>query len=450
MDQYQERFGAFGLSIPNILLPVQSIDMKKWGVIACDQFTSEPGYWADVEKEVGTAPSTLRMILPECFLDDADTEKRIEGIHSTMEDYLHRGILRECGEGFILVKRTPQASPARYGLVAAVDLEQYDYAKDSRSLIRASEGTILSRIPPRVRIRQDALLELPHILVLIDDHEKGFIEPLVQAIPRLPLLYDTPLMLGGGHLAGYAVREHALYESMLKALERLARPQRSEELYGMSSNLLFAVGDGNHSLATARAVWEKMKKANPRLPEDHPARYALVEIINIYDSGLIFHPIHRILFHADRDDVLASLSSVENMRVTKFSGDPHIKARELPQDTFLLIGGSSTYQVSIIAESAKDRGASLPGGKKLTVDILQSFIDEYLAQRKGISIDYVHGEDSAIGLGRMEGNVAFILPAMEKRLFFQTIVHDGVLPRKTFSIGEAREKRYYFECRKIR
>jgi hypothetical protein len=436
MERFEERFEAFGLSIPRILLPSTGVDKTKWGVVACDQFTSEQGYWIDVEKTVGKAPSTFRMILPECYLDDPSAEGRIASIWATMKDYLVNGTMQDCGEGFILVKRTTDLSPPRYGLIAAVDLEQYDYSKDSSSLIRASEGTIVSRIPPRIRIRQEAELELPHIMVLIDDHEKSLIEPLVRNIRNLPLLYETDLMLRGGHLSGYAVRTPELFSGMLKTLERMASAQRKEELYGKQSDLLFAVGDGNHSLATAKAVWENLKKTG--VPLNHPARFALVEIVNIYDPGLVFHPIHRILFHADYEDILNELEASGQYQIAEASRDAQQKGSSLPADSFLMVSKRSSVCVTV-----RDR-------ERLTVDSLQVFLDSYVAQRRGIMIDYVHGDESALNLGRTEGNVAFILPSMEKRLFFETIVRDGVLPRKTFSIGEAREKRYYFEARKIR
>ena len=289
---------ATGFQIPRLLLPKPGVDLQKWAVIACDQFTSEPEYWGEVARLVSDTPSTYHITLPEVYLDTPEEEARVRSIRDTMQDYLARDLFVEY-EGLMLVERTV-AGKTRHGLMLALDLEHYDYNKGSTSLIRATEGTILERIPPRVRIRSGAPLELPHILVLIDDPEQTVIEPLVAGRQRLRKLYDFDLMLGSGHLAGYFADDPALQQQVSAALARLADPAGFAHKYGLESKpvLLFAMGDGNHSLATAKAIWERIKG---QVGMDHPARYALVEIENIHDTGLEFEPIHRVLFDVQRD-----------------------------------------------------------------------------------------------------------------------------------------------------
>ena len=287
-----------GIQIPQMYLPQTGTDLTKWAVIACDQFTSQPEYWNDVEKIVGDAPSTLNLTFPEVYLEKPGGEERIKNIQSNMRKYMDEGILQP-HDGLVYVERTV-AGKTRKGIVLCLDLEAYDYNKGSSSLIRATEGTIVDRLPPRMKIREGALLELPHILVLIDDPNRTVIEPLMAAKPKLEKLYDFDLMLESGHLTGYAVNQE-FEDQVVDALRGLAKPETFAAKYGIDKDqpvLLFAMGDGNHSLATAKAIWEKMK---PQVGMDHPARYALVEIENVHDEGLEFEPIHRVLFGLKKD-----------------------------------------------------------------------------------------------------------------------------------------------------
>ena len=287
---------SIGVLVPEVMLPPKGTDMMKWAVVACDQFTSQKEYWEEARKIIGDAPSTLDLILPEAYLGSPDEPERIAAIKANMKEYLKKGILQKQPQGFVLVERTANGN-TRHGLVMALDLEEYDYSKGSGTLIRATEGTIVSRIPPRLKIREGAAVELPHILVLIDDPERTVIEPLVKKAEELPCLYDTDLMLGGGHISGRLVAGEGDVENVLAALTKLADKEAFEKKYGDHPVLLFAMGDGNHSLATAKANWEKIKAA---LPEDeradHPARYALIELNNVHDEGIIFEPIHRVVF----------------------------------------------------------------------------------------------------------------------------------------------------------
>ena len=283
-----------GIQTGNILLPKAGLDLTKWAVIACDQFTSQPEYWNKVANIAGKSPSTYHMILPEVYLNTPEETSRIHSTQENMQNYLDQGIFQPV-EGLILVERTV-AGKTRYGLMLALDLERYDFSKGSQSLIRATEGTILDRLPPRIRIRQGAPLELPHIMVLVDDPTRSLIEPLVALKHNLPRLYDMELMLGSGHLTGYHVASHKLESQVVAALENLASPAVFYPKYGVDEEkgiLLFAVGDGNHSLATAKSIWEKIKS---QVGPNHPARYALVELENVHDEGLDFEPIHRVLF----------------------------------------------------------------------------------------------------------------------------------------------------------
>ena len=430
-----------GIQIPQVYLPKPGTDLTKWAVIACDQFTSEPEYWNQVGKIVGEAPSTLNLIFPEIHLEKPDAEQRIQNIQSTMRRYLDEGILQP-QEGLIYVERTV-AGKTRKGIILALDLEHYDYAKGSSSLIRATEGTILERLPPRMKIREGAALELPHILVLIDDPDRTVIEPVGAAKAKLEKLYDFDLMLDSGHLAGYAV--HAEFENrVIEALRALAQPETFAAKYGMDRKqpvLLFAMGDGNHSLATARAIWEKIK---PQVGMDHPARYALVEIENVHDEGLEFEPIHRVLFNLKKD-LFASLESA-------FGGDfaylPVSSAEEMIQrvnsadgakQVMGLVGGGGQFGVIEIANASSN----------LPVGTLQSFLDSFMKEGGAEKIDYVHGGEVTVKLGSQPNNAGFYLPGMSKSDLFKTVILDGALPRKTFSMGEAREKRFYMEARRI-
>lgn len=409
----------------DILLPdMTKTDAKKWAVVACDQFTSEPEYWENAEREVGDAPSTLRLILPEVYL--SETEARISKINTTMNEYL-AGILAEHKDSMIYVERTQSDGDVRRGVVLAVDLDAYDYKKGANALIRATEATVVERIPPRVAIRRGAAIELPHVMMLIDDPEFSVIEPLTGKDGNIA--YDTDLMLGGGHIKGRFLSCEEK-KSLSAALDKLISPEKMAARYGEEglAPLLFAVGDGNHSLASAKAAYEEIKA---RIGEDaastHPARYALVEVVNVHDTSLKFEPIYRVMFGVDPQDVLAELSKY----VSTLNGTADAQAiRYVSADT----EGTLTVASPI---------------RQLTVGTLQDFIDEYIKSHKGAEVDYIHGITSTETLARREGAIGFIFDGMGKADLFKTVIFDGALPRKTFSMGHAEDKRYYLEARKI-
>ena len=430
-----------GIQIPQVYLPKAGTDLKKWAVIACDQFTSEPEYWHEVEKIVGDAPSTLNLTFPEVHLERPGEAGRIQNIQATMRKYMDAGILQP-HEGFIYVERSV-AGRTRKGILLALDLERYDFTRGSSSLIRATEGTIVDRLPPRMKIREGAMLELPHILVLIDDPKHTVMEPLTAAKSKLKKLYDFNLMLDSGHLAGYAVSGE-FENQVVEALRALAKSETFAAKYGIEKNqpvLLFAMGDGNHSLATAKAIWEKVKG---QIGMDHPSRYALVEIENVHDEGLEFEPIHRVLFGLKKN-LFAALESAFG---ANFAYTPVASAEEMvkavdsadgEKHAIGLVGGGRAFGVIEISHPSSN----------LPVGTLQAFLDPFVKEGGAEKIDYVHGQDVTVRLGSQPGNAGFYLPGMHKSDLFKTVILDGALPRKTFSMGEAREKRFYMEARKI-
>jgi hypothetical protein len=430
-----------GIQIPRVYLPKAGTDLKKWAVIACDQFTSEPEYWHDVEKIVGDAPSTLNLTFPEVHLEKPGEEERIKSVQLTMQRYMDEGILQP-RDGLVYVERTVNGK-MRKGVMLCLDLEHYDYNKGSSSLIRATEGTIVDRLPPRIKIREGAAMELPHILVLIDDPNHTVIEPLSADKARFEKLYDFDLMLDSGHLAGYAV-DGTREQRVIEALRGLADPETFAAKYGVGRDepvLLFAMGDGNHSLATAKAIWEKMK---PQVGMDHPSRYALVEIENVHDDGLGVEPIHRVLFGLKKD----LFAELEKTFGTNFTYAPVSSGMEMIQrvdnvngerQAIGLVGGGKQFGVIEIAKPSSN----------LAVGTIQSFIDAFLRDGGAEKIDYVHGEDVVERLSLQDGNAGFYLAGMHKNELFKTVILDGALPRKTFSMGEAREKRFYMEARRI-
>ncbi len=436
-----KNYPAIAIQVPDVYLPREGIELNKWAVIACDQFTSQPEYWQKVEQSVGEAPSTLKMILPEVYLDQPGADERIRQIQRTMQNYLSRELLLPYS-GMVYIERRV-GEKLRRGIVLALDLEQYDYNKGSCSLIRATEGTIIERLPPRMRIREGAKLELPHILVLIDDPESSVIEKVGKAKANLKELYDFELMAGSGHLNGYLVNDQVVEAGVIAALERLADPQTFATKYGVGRDepvLLFAMGDGNHSLATAKAIWEKNKA---QVGMEHPSRYALVEIENVHDEGLEFSPIHRVLFN-QKQDILAAMKTYFkggfNHTVCKDQAEM-VKRIEQAGDALQSVG-------MITAEGWGTMEITTPTSN-LPVGTLQEFLDYFLKSGGAEKIDYIHGEETVYRLGRQPGNTAFYLPAMDKSDLFKTVILDGALPRKTFSMGEAYEKRFYLECRKI-
>ena len=429
------------VQVPEILVPKTGVDLHKWAVIACDQFTSEPDYWHAVEAEVGDSPSTLHLILPEVYLGQPDEQVRQQQVVAAMREYLSGGIFSSI-DHFIFVERTV-GGKIRRGLMDALDLEKYDFKPGSTSLIRASEGTIIDRLPPRIIIRQQALIESPHILVLIDDPQKTVIEPLVSLKDQLLPVYNFDLMQGSGHLSGYQVSQPAIESRIISALENLADPKLFTQKYALEAGapvLLFAVGDGNHSLATAKSVWEKLK---PSVGMDHPARFALVEIENIHDEGLEFEPIHRLLFGVHQD-VRPALQAFYPGQV---SFTPCSSAEDLLQE--ISKSSSTCHNIGLVSPSGFELLQIKAPRANLAVGSLQSFLDHWTQSGAADKIDYIHGNDVVFKLGSQPGQIGFILPAMAKQDLFTTIILDGVLPRKAFSMGEAHEKRFYLECRKI-
>lgn len=402
----------------NILLP--NVDsMEKWAVIACDQFVSQPEYWAQVRALVADAPSTLKLILPEADLVD-DNAQQIAAINSAMQDYLNKGIFTCYENAFVYVERTLLNGSVRRGVIGAVDLDQYDYSPDSSSAVRATEKTVVERIPPRMDIRRDAPIELPHVLLLCDDEKRQLLESVADRKDTLPLLYDFLLMQGGGRIRGWLVQGEDA-DIFCQALE--AYTARCREKFG-DAPVLYAVGDGNHSLASAKGCYEELKAKHPGVDlSDHPARYALVELENIHDESQVFEPIHRIITGTDPDAMLRALE--ENACAE--GGCP-----------VRWFAGDRSGTVSLDAKNGQ-----------LPIGILQSFLDSYLKDNAG-ETDYIHGDDTLEQLAKAENAIGFLLPAMEKGQLFTGIIADGVLPRKTFSMGHAQEKRYYLEAKKIR
>ena len=425
----KEKLKSVGMKPADILLP-KDCDMTRWAVVACDQFTSQPEYWEEVDRIADDAPSALRLILPESKLNEPNVDEHIANINRSMEDYLARDIFQTYPDSIIYIERTQSDGQVRPGLVAAVDLEKYDYTPGSGSLIRATEGTVLERIPPRVRVRKDAPIELPHVMLLIDDPKKTCIEPIRAAAGSMEQVYDFELMMKGGHLRGWKLSQ-AQTEVLADALANLASDDAMREKYGVSGvpPLVFAVGDGNHSLATAKTCYENLKKVTPQDQwESLPARYALVEIENLHDESLRFEAIHRVVFGVDPEKLLAAFKEFYPT-ARDGQGVGHTIA-------YTWAGGSGYLNV--------------PNPRvQLAVGTLQNFLDAYLKENGG-EVDYIHGDKVTDDLGAKPGNIGFKLPAMGKDQLSKTVTADGVLPRKTFSMGHAEDKRYYVEGRKIK
>lgn len=424
-----EKFEKLGFYPADILLP-KGQDMTKWAVVACDQFTSEPAYWEAVENQVGDAPSTLRLILPEANLKAPNVDELIAGINASMDKYMDEGIFETLTDSLIYVERQQSDGTIRHGLIGMVDLDDYDFTPGSGALIRATEATVTERIPPRARVRRNAPIELPHVMLLIDDPDKTVIEPLTAAADTMETVYDFDLMQNGGHIKGYKLSD-AQVDAVADALTGLCSDEAQMGKYNLSgaAPLLFAVGDGNHSLATAKACFEEQKKGLTEAEwKKLPARFALVEVVNNHDDALQFEPIHRVLFNVNVEDFMAAFKTAYP-DAYEGKGEGHVIE-------FVWAGHDTFFTVPHPA-------------KQLAVATLQTFLDEYL-KGKDIEIDYIHGDDVTRELGGKAGNMGFLLPAMGKEQLFKTVMADGVLPRKTFSMGHAQDKRYYIEARKIR
>ncbi|MCR4688232.1 MAG: DUF1015 domain-containing protein [Saccharofermentans sp.] len=420
-------FNKIGCIAPDMLFPAKGTDLKKWAVIACDQYTSEPDYWQAVSAEVGNAPSTLNLILPEVYLGTDKEESLLSSISESLTKYRSDGTLVNLPEGFMLTDRATSLHPSRKGLVLAIDLETYSFEPGNKNLCRATEGTVLSRIPPRIRIRENSPIELPHIMLLIDDPEDTVIGGAFETCKQegITPFYDTDLMQGSGHIEGTFIEEGTkAFNGIVSSLEAL--------LDKSSDGLLFLVGDGNHSLATAKAHWENVRK---NLSGDdlanHPARYALAEVVNIHDKGLDFEPIHRVVFGIGADDFISG--------AVKFFEANGVTVTDEPD---------ASCQVITVTGSGADRYINLKNPPhSLAVGSVQMYIDS-ITEGSDITCDYIHGEDS---VRSMDGgnNTGILLPAISKDTFFATVINEGVFPRKTFSMGEAFEKRFYMEVRGI-
>ena len=416
-------FERIGIRPAQILLPASGVRPETWACIACDQYTSEPEYWEKAFAAAGDSPSAIRLILPEYNLKNSDT--LIPRIHGAMADYLAKGLLSPAVDpGFILCERTI-ASGARLGLVCAVDLEQYSFEKGSLPLVRPTEQTITDRLPPRLKIRRGAPVELTHIMILIDDPDRTVLEPLRNKKASLRKLYDFDLMMNGGHLAGWAVDTPELLSEVDRSLNALLDTKGEHPL-------LLAVGDGNHSLATAKAYWNEIRDTLPEAERaNHPARFALCEIVNIHDEALLFEPIHRIVTGTGREALMADWRQYALARGMSLQA-----AGEGHRFTVVSADGEETVTVA-------DPEGAIP------CETIQKFLDDFLARHPGSGIDFIHGEGSLRTLAGKPGTVGFLLPEIDKHAFFRDVEKLGVLPRKTFSMGEADVKRFYMEAKKI-
>ena len=411
----------------NILIPKKT-DMTKWSVVACDQYTSEPEYWNEVTKIVGDAPSTLNLTLPEIYLEESDVNERIKRINENMDKLLEEDFFNELEDSMIYLERTQSDGKVREGLMGIVDLEDYSYEVGSQTLIRATEKTVIERIPPRVKVRENAKLELPHIMILIDDEKKEIIESLKNKVTETDVVYDFDLMKNGGHIKGYKLNGEVINEINTK-LENLADKDYFEKKYNVHDKgiLLFAMGDGNHSLATAKACYENLKKTMSEEEYlNHPARYALVELVNLHSSALEFEAINRVVFDVDSKKLVEELNKY-------YTINENGNGQE-----FELVTSNGIKKLYI--ENPKSN---------IAVGSIQIFLDEYLKNNSG-KIDYIHGDDVTKELTLKGNNVGFIFKPMKKEELFRTVILDGALPRKTFSMGHSYDKRYYLEARKIK
>ena len=438
MADATERLKRLGILVSEVLLPRRDIDLSKWAVIACDQHTSNPEYWNEVAETADDAPSTLHLVFPEVYLEDGDLDARVATIRSSMEQYLAEGILEPHGPLAVFTERFTRGETPRRGLVVAVDLERYDYSPGSKTLIRATEETILSRLPIRERIRSGAPLELPHVMLLLDDPDDTVFGALNAVRDSLRPLYDTELMLGGGHIRGYAVESESALEVMAAPLESLADPVQLSCRYGTDDELLLAVGDGNHSLASAKGVWEQQKAAGAD-PDTHPGRYALVEIVNLYDPALTIEPIHRVLFGADPGQVAEAMKGIagESWEDVPDAATGIERVRE-SGDSFCLVheGGAAVFTAA-----GDDRA--------LPQERVEAEIEGLRTADTGVTVDYIHGTDELTRIATAPQRVGIVMPGLERELLFPRVVTSGPLPRKMFSMGESFEKRYYLEARRI-
>ncbi len=409
----------------DILIP-RGIDMTAWSVVACDQYTSQPEYWKEAEKETNGKPTALNIILPEVYLESDECEKRTENINAQMKKYISDGIFKTYRNCYIYVERTLKNGKIRRGIIGAADLEDYDYSKGSESPVRATEGTVSERIPPRLKVRMNAKLELPHVMILIDDRKKEILEYLNEKKSEMELIYDFDLMMDSGHLKGYLLNDE-LADYVEKKLETFSDKEYFEDKYSVKNKnpLAFAVGDGNHSLATAKEYYNEIKKKYGEKALSMPARYALAEIVNLHDDSLEFEAIHRVMFNIDSEKIKRELMKISSPEKNDIG------------QKFVFVSGDSEETLYITKPTAN-----------LTVGTIQNFIDEYI-RKNGGEVDYIHGKDVVKNLSKDKNSCGFVFDAMNKNDLFKTVILDGALPRKTFSMGEACDKRFYTEARII-
>lgn len=430
------------LAVPDILLPRDKSDLSRWSVIACDQFTQDREYWKRTEEYVAGSPSTLDIILPEVYLEDGDRAARLASIRSAMKSWLASdGVFAKPVTGFVYIERKTAYGRTRKGLVAAIDLDAYDWKPGSTAPIRATEATIVDRIPPRMEIRRGAPVESPHIMLLVNDPAHTLVEGIGERVRSGTPLYATHLMHGSGSISGWHVGSEADLSFCADAVSELARAGTASD----GSTFLFAVGDGNHSLATAKAVWDEFRAANEAASkagtvdlENHPARFALVELVNLYDDGLTFEPIHRVLFGTTAGAVTAFLKS-------RLGGTSYAVATTAELEAKVAEKNETRFG---FVESGSLSILDTPDAS-LAVSRLQPALDAFLQANPGVRIDYIHGSEEVFRLGNDPDTVAILLPPVEKDSFFATIATGGPLPRKSFSMGEASEKRFYIECRAL-
>ncbi len=402
-----------GIAIPEIWLPGEQVDKTRWACIACDQYTSQPEYWEEVENQVGDAPSTLRMMLPEVYLPA--TEAALSLIDAHMAQYMENGTLTNKGEYVTYIERGSSNGKTRHGWLLAIDLEKYDFDSAKNALIRASEATVISRIPPRVKIRASARLEMPHIMLLVDDPK--FVLDAVTSEGSMEKVYDIELMSNGGHLTGYRLSQ----ETALPLIEAM-------ESMESEGGMLFAVGDGNHSLASAKTYWEQLKSEGA--DQDHPARFALVEVVNIHDNALDFEPIHRVVTGAEISEFFDEMTAY-------FAGEGIQLEGQGNEPIFTLYADG--MEIPVYTE------ANIP----MVVKPIQEFLDAFVAGAE-VEIDYIHGEGDLKSICDRDNGIGILLPAISKAGVMESVSRSGALPRKAFSMGEAMDKRYYMECRRIR
>ncbi|MCX7787523.1 MAG: DUF1015 domain-containing protein [Spirochaetes bacterium] len=420
---------SMGIEFSRILLPRPGIDIRKWAVIACDQFTSQPEIWKELEARIGDSPSTLHCIYPECYLGSADEEERIKRIQHRMKEYIESGILVETEPGMVLVERkTPHTY--RRGMVIALDLEQYDYRPGTKPLIRPTEQTVLERLPPRIKIRKGASIEFPHTLILLNDFHAHVIDALFSLYTHTVPTYDVELLLGAGRVRGWFIRKekvnHILMELLRKNLEH--------------NSFVYAVGDGNHSLASAKSFWEEMKnQVPPSQQSTHPARYTLAELVSLYDTGIQFHPIHRILHPLEPSLFLEYLRTFTPLQVQKAHSFEELKK----------VVTEHPFWVGLVDQRELRTVHLLRPTTHTVTEMVQHAIDAFQSSNPTIRVDYIHGDESFHSLSTRPNTIGIYLPGLPKEQLFPLIESEGILPRKAFSIGEALEKRFYLEGRKI-